>query len=222
VKNTFVKTVSLHWNLSRRETDVIQAVLEGQHAVKDLASALGLAESTVEHHVAAIARKAKQSGHREVVRALAAWQGEFLSRITPSALLKAPQPAACVIDDEPDVSALFVAALSHAGLRSCARDFRSSSLLADIEAFNPDVVILDYKLGEVDGLEIAREVQKGSVLAPTVIIMTGYPERLSDQGPHFYHVVPKPVAVSTLVRAAHLGAAFTEMRRHLVASIRAA
>lgn len=222
MKNTFVKTVALHWNLSRRETDVIQAVIEGHHAVKDLSPALGLAESTVEHHVAAIARKAKQSGHREVVRALAIWQAEFLTRITPSALLEAPQPAACVIEDEPDLAALFVAALSHAGFRACARDFRSPSLLTDIEAYNPDVVILDYRLAEVDGLEIARAIQKGGVLAPTVIFITGHPERLEDQRSNFYHVVPKPVTVPTLVRAALLGAAFTEMRRHLVASIRVA
>jgi DNA-binding response OmpR family regulator len=75
-----------------------------------------------------------------------------------------------VVDDDPAMQRMIVAYLVEHNLRASAVSGREG-LMRSITIREPDLVVLDLHLGEVDGLDILRELRARSVVP--VILITG-------------------------------------------------
>ncbi|MDO9289083.1 MAG: sigma-54 dependent transcriptional regulator [Thermodesulfovibrionales bacterium] len=81
-------------------------------------------------------------------------------------------PGILVVDDEPLQRGIIKTILEDSGYETyIASSGEEAVRLA--KTFNPDVILTDLKLGEMDGVELLGEVQREH-LAPAVIIMTAY------------------------------------------------
>lgn len=79
-----------------------------------------------------------------------------------------------VIDDDYDVRTSLRFLLETEGFD--VRTFRSgAALLGSSTRHRADCLVVDYKMGEIDGLELAHRLRGLNVLTPIVLI-TGYPD----------------------------------------------
>jgi two-component system OmpR family response regulator len=78
-------------------------------------------------------------------------------------------PRVLVVDDEENITFLLDSALRHFGY-----DVRVSSngrdAIAQVEGFNPDVVLLDVMLPDLDGFEIVRRLRLDGVKVPVLFL----------------------------------------------------
>jgi two-component system nitrogen regulation response regulator GlnG len=77
-----------------------------------------------------------------------------------------------VVDDEPDVGKFFQKILSEEGYRVMSAT-SGPEALSIIEKVAPEIVFLDIKMPEMDGMETFRRIRKISKKM-VVIIITGY------------------------------------------------
>jgi two-component system, OmpR family, response regulator len=74
--------------------------------------------------------------------------------------------------------------------------------LASLDAFHPDVVVLDIGLPGMNGFDVAREMRKRDVTKDALLIaMTGYGSDADRQDAHaagFDHHLTKPVSIDAL------------------------
>jgi len=105
-----------------------------------------------------------------------------------------------VIDDEDDVRETVDLLLSRAGF-----DVESFSTAKDIfktiEEFNPDVILLDVVLGELDGRDICKAIKSDSSTNHIpVLMLSGIPDvynAITDVGAN--DVISKPFDEATLL-----------------------
>lgn len=109
------------------------------------------------------------------------------------------KPVALVVDDESNILR-FV----RANLRASGYDIASATTgteaLAQFEATNPDIIILDIMLPEMDGLEVCRRIRQVSDVPIIMITAKGDMQDAVeglDAGADDY--VPKPFAVEELL-----------------------
>jgi DNA-binding response OmpR family regulator len=112
---------------------------------------------------------------------------------------------AVVIEDDEDVRGL----LKHVCARAKIRAHLAGNGLAGIEAVRlhtPDVIILDFGLRDLDGIEVARRILRFS--NAHILMITAQPD---DVAAHYKdaginHLSPKPFSVK-------------ELRRHLESAL---
>ena len=125
--------------------------------------------------------------HGGSVRAESAGQGQgSVFTVTlpcveaPVAAVAAPDGAATttskrvlVVDDNADSAQTLADFLELIGHTSAtAQDGKSA--LRMVEAFGPDVVLLDIGLPDIDGYEVARRIRASSAVAPRLVALTGW------------------------------------------------
>ncbi|MDF2667878.1 MAG: response regulator transcription factor [Paenibacillus sp.] len=66
-----------------------------------------------------------------------------------------------VVDDDPDINELLKLSLSREGYNIIPA-FRGSDAIVSMEKFNPDLIILDVLLPDMDGFELCRVLRKTS------------------------------------------------------------
>lgn len=87
-----------------------------------------------------------------------------------------------VLDDDEAVLEVLEAALQYANFDVRIAD-ESSDILKDIEAFNPDVVLIDYLLQGINGGELCHQIKNNSKTAKLpVILISAYPRVLLSLG----------------------------------------
>lgn len=93
------------------------------------------------------------------------------------------------------------------------RTFRSGAALLDAVAENDiDCIVIDYKMPNMNGIDLAKRLRERDVQTPIVLI-TGYPdESISERAAVFgvHHVVLKPHLEESL--ALHIRGAIQEGR----------
>jgi two-component system, LytTR family, response regulator len=78
-----------------------------------------------------------------------------------------------IADDEPKARRRLVTMLAdYPGVKICAEAADGVATLEAIERLNPDVVLLDIQMPELDGFEVIRELSGPKV--PLIIFVTGY------------------------------------------------
>ena len=75
-----------------------------------------------------------------------------------------------VVDDEPDILKVVVFRLKKLGCEIVTAT-NGADGLARIREHHPDVILLDYRLPDTDGLEIARGLRQDAAFAKTPIIL---------------------------------------------------
>ena len=105
-----------------------------------------------------------------------------------------------VVDDDYDVRTSLRFLLETEGFD--VRTFRSgSALLGSSSRDSADCLVVDYKMAELDGLELALRLRRLHVSTP-IILITGYPDekisaKASSAGVH--HVLLKPNLEDNLI-----------------------
>lgn len=114
-----------------------------------------------------------------------------------------------VVDDDSDVLGSLQFLLETDGFD--VRAFKSgAALLGDSASGAADCFVIDYKMPEMNGLDLVKRLRSRDILAP-VILITGYPdeqisERAASAGVH--HVLSKPLLDDSLI--GHIRGALNE------------
>ena len=94
---------------------------------------------------------------------------------TTSIGLSPRKPMVYVVDDDHDVRKSLSFLLETEGFD--VRTFRNgAALLGSATRNRADCLVVDYKMGELDGLELAIRLRRLEVLTP-IILITGYPDQ---------------------------------------------
>lgn len=76
---------------------------------------------------------------------------------------------ALVVDDEPNISYLVTTALRldgwDTGVATTGRE-----MLADLEGFRPDVIVLDVMLPDADGFELCQRLRRDGITTPVIFL----------------------------------------------------
>jgi len=105
-----------------------------------------------------------------------------------------------IVDDDSDVLGSLRFLLETEGFR--VRTFSSASeVLAQLPSASPDCIVIDYKMDDMNGLDLVRHLHaRGS--APPVVLITGYPDETIPARAALVgirHVVLKPHVEDSLV-----------------------
>lgn len=110
-----------------------------------------------------------------------------------------------IVDDDPNMCFILRAMLDRAGLRNYRIELSAIAALRNLTASRPDVVICDWKMSPMDGIEFARRMRRGRTgrerLLP-IILLTSYaePERVAEaRDAGVNEVLVKPVSGKTLL-----------------------
>jgi two-component system, chemotaxis family, chemotaxis protein CheY len=85
-----------------------------------------------------------------------------------------------VVEDNPHMSAILRTILQGFGVRSISECRNAEAALQNLETYNPDILLLDLCLGEMDGLELAQHIRNDEH-SPNkylpIIMVTAHSER---------------------------------------------
>jgi CheY-like chemotaxis protein len=82
-----------------------------------------------------------------------------------------PRPVnALIVDDEPHVIVLFRALLKELGITTVWDSADGADALEQVAAHNPEVVLLDINLPQLDGLEVLAQMKAKNPKMPVIII----------------------------------------------------
>lgn len=104
-----------------------------------------------------------------------------------------------VADDEPELRRYFTIVLPRLGYEVVAVAENGLELIEQCLAVRPDLIISDYNMPELDGLEATREIARTYAVA--VLLVTGFDDRLSPSAGDSSHVhahVSKPFKMAQL------------------------
>jgi CheY-like chemotaxis protein len=113
---------------------------------------------------------------------------------------------ALIVDDQRDMLMTLGILLRSEGLTVRLGE-RGAEVVAAVESFRPDVVLLDIEMPDRSGLEVAMELsQRFGERCPVLIAVTGHntdaARRLITKS-GFHHHVPKPYDFDALLRLVH-------------------
>ncbi len=112
----------------------------------------------------------------------------------------AAKPAVYVVDDDADVLGSLRFLLETDGFS--VRTFRNGeALLKTVRSTGVDCFVIDYKMPDMNGIELARRLRNRDIAAP-VILITGYPdENISAraEAAGVRHVMLKPLLEDSLI-----------------------
>ena len=110
------------------------------------------------------------------------------------------EPTVYVVDDDADVLGSLQFLLESDGFS--VRTFRTgSALLTALRSTGVDCFVIDYKMPDMNGIDLARRLRNRDMAAP-IILITGYPDanisvRAAAAG--VYDVMLKPLLEESLV-----------------------
>ena len=114
------------------------------------------------------------------------------------------RPFALVIEDDRDNRDAFREALRLSGMRALGCSHGSEGLALARE-LAPDLIVIDYRLPDVSGAEVCRQLRsEPDVAATPIIAITASPEVLRAEGCEANAVLSKPCQLDTLIAAARL------------------
>ena len=110
------------------------------------------------------------------------------------------KPTVYVVDDDADVLGSLRFLLETDGFN--VRTFRNAeALLKAVRSTGVDCFVIDYKMPDMNGIELARRLRNRDIAAPVVLI-TGYPDEnitARAEAAGVRHVLLKPLLEDSLV-----------------------
>lgn len=110
------------------------------------------------------------------------------------------KPTVYVVDDDADVLGSLRFLLETDGFN--VRTFRNgASLLNAVRSTGVDCFVIDYKMPEMNGIDLVRRLRNRDIAAP-VILITGYPDEniaARAEAAGVRHVLLKPLLEESLV-----------------------
>jgi len=186
-----------HYRLSKREVDVVSAIVTHHTNIKQIAARLGVSTSTINNHLNNIYEKTETTSKAELVTRI------LLGFINKQSSWKGIQkiPHVLVVDDESELCNIVDDELSGRGLKvfKCSNPLEVPELITQL---NLDFVICDIRMPGIDGMELLELIRKTHKYIPYVVFVTGHSDYTSeiacDRGA--VGIMQKPVDYDELFR----------------------
>lgn len=159
------------YKISKRETDVISAVLNIKSNIKDIAESMNLSPSTVNNHLNNIYEKTGASSKAELVSRVLI---ESLKHYRNCNLLK-KTPRVLVVDDDADVCKCTAEILAKKGIKSFMAG-STDEALAMLPEINVHFIVSDIKMPEKCGFSFLKAARESHRYNPLFIFMSAYSE----------------------------------------------
>jgi DNA-binding NarL/FixJ family response regulator len=203
--------------LTGRELDIVSAILAGKASTKEISAFLGITESTVGKHLESLMRKSGMHSRTELISCLTNAVLTSLPKATPDNKPNQTTNRACigVIDDDPDTIAHLRMILSKAGFD--LSEIKVDDLERSLQNF--DVIFVDLMMPKIDGLKIAKKIAATTTASPSVILITGYPQKVeSHSNENLYSVLYKPLEATKVVQETSKAILFCRIRASICRS----
>jgi two-component system, OmpR family, response regulator len=110
-----------------------------------------------------------------------------------------------IIDDEPGITRGMKVNLERTGAYTVGTENHAAQALATARAFRPDLILLDVMMPELDGAELAGEIQADPALQHVpIVFLTAMVSPKETEGEYLISggqtFVAKPVSLDALVR----------------------
>jgi DNA-binding NarL/FixJ family response regulator/Tfp pilus assembly protein PilZ len=183
--------------LSRRETDILVALIRNITNSEDVAKALGISTHTVNNHLKSIFEKTATNSKTEVLSTFLRFAAEHLQHRQAFAR----RPKVLIVGDEPVVCE-FIAT----GLRD--RDLLTYVLTEPAQAadmvrrFHIDFIVCDISMAECSGFDLLKAVRSVSGAWPKVLFLAAQPTHSLEECMHFgaAGMIEKPLDIGHLYR----------------------
>lgn len=94
--------------------------------------------------------------------------------------MKTPKPFVLLVEDDPDTAALYQTLLKAEGMElKCCPDGRQALSFWQNSEKMPDLLILDMRLPDGDGLHLCQKMRASSKDSPPVLVLSAFKTRLS-------------------------------------------
>lgn len=157
------------FKISKREADVIAAVLDIKSNIKDIAAAMELSPSTVNNHLNNIYEKTGASSKAELVSRVLI---ESLKHYRDCNLLK-KTPRALIVDDDEDICRCTAEILAKKGIKTFMAN-STDEALAMLPEINVHFIISDIKMPEKCGFSFLKAARESYRYSPTFIFMSAF------------------------------------------------
>ena len=107
-----------------------------------------------------------------------------------------------IVEDDPEVAGAVAEMIRHLGYVPCICD-RADEVLCFIKTNKVDLILVDYRLPELTGLDLIRMLEQDNRHIP-VVMMTGYAQtesRIPAEKRREFILLKKPITAEPLARA---------------------
>jgi CheY-like chemotaxis protein len=135
-------------------------------------------------------------------------EAEYLRLLLSADSIPAPaaelKPFALVVEDDADNCDALTEALKTVGIRALGVHSGGEAVKL-ARALTPDLVVIDYRLPDISGAEVCRQLRENPETEPLPIIaVTGSPDELRNDGCVADAVLAKPCGLDTFIAAVRL------------------
>jgi len=200
--------------LSRRETDILVALIRNITNSEEVAKALGISTHTVNNHLKSIFEKTATKSKTEVLSTFLRFAAEHLQHRQAFAR----RPKVLIVGDDPVVCEFIATSLRDRDLLTYT--LTAPTQTADmVRRFHIDFIVCDISMTECSGFDLLKSVRSVNGNWPKVLFIAAQPTHRLEECMHFgaSGIVEKPVDVEILYRnvVGHLVESITEKARLL-------
>lgn len=183
--------------LSRRETDIVHALVKNITNSEDIAKALGISTHTVNNHLKSIFEKTQTKSKTEILSSFLRYAADKLQNRS----LFVRKPRVLVIDDEQMICEFIATGLHDRGMRTYTLTDPTRTVEL-ISKFNIDFVVCDLRMPQMSGMEVLNKVRETYPCWPYFVFITGFPDYSIEECMHAGAVgfVEKPLDIDALFR----------------------
>ncbi len=183
--------------LSRRETDIVQALVKNITNSEDIAKALGISTHTVNNHLKSIFEKTQTKSKTEILSCFLRFAADKLQNRS----LFVRKPRVLVIDNEQMICEFIATGLHDRGMRTYSLTDPSQTIEL-ISKFSIDFVVCDIRMPIMGGMEVLAKVRETYPCWPHFVFTTGFPDYSLEQCMHAGAIgyVEKPLDIDQLFR----------------------
>jgi FixJ family two-component response regulator/Tfp pilus assembly protein PilZ len=183
--------------LSRRESDIVVALIRNITNSEEIAKSLGISTHTVNNHLKSIFEKTSTKSKTEILSTFLRYAADRLQ----SRSLFVKRPRVLIIDDEEMICDVVASGLAERGMRThTLKD--PSRALEMITKYNIDFVVCDVRMPTMSGMDVLKTVRKTFRHWPYFLFVTGFPDVSLEECMHYGAVgfIEKPIDIELLFR----------------------
>ncbi len=183
--------------LSKRETDIVMALIRNITNSEEIAQSLGISTHTVNNHLKSIFEKTHTKSKTEILSSFLRFAADRLQNRS----LFVRKPRVLIIDDEAMICEYVRNGLAERGIKTYSL-LDPNQAVETISKFNIDFVVCDLRMPSMDGMEVLKAVRKAYQVWPYFMFITGYPDHSTEECMHYGAAgfIEKPIDLDKLFR----------------------
>jgi DNA-binding NarL/FixJ family response regulator len=192
-----IEGFTAHSRLSKRESDIVMALIRNVTNSEDIAQTLGISTHTVNNHLKSIFEKTNTKSKTEILSSFLRYAADKLQNRG----LFVRKPRVLIIDDEAMICEYVRNGLAERGIKTYSL-MDPSQAVETISKFNIDFVVCDLRMPTMDGMEVLKAVRKAYQVWPYFMFITGYPDYSTEDCMHYGAAgfIEKPIDLDKLFR----------------------